>query len=105
MSTNQFNPYRDRLVKKGLVGGSVYGHVSFTLPLFERYVTEHSQGNVNAGGTFRPEGLTPAALAALNELCGVMANSFMSAVAMLEHASRLIIIAHADAVTVRELLG
>ena len=42
METNQFNPYRDRLVKKGLVNGDVYGHVSFTLPLFERFVIEHS---------------------------------------------------------------
>ncbi len=42
MSTNQFNPYRDRLVKKGLVDGSTHGYVSFTLPLFERYVVEHS---------------------------------------------------------------
>ncbi|MDO4798173.1 MAG: ATP-binding protein [Coriobacteriales bacterium] len=42
MSTNQFNPYRDRLVKKGVVDGSTYGHVSFALPLFDRYVMEHS---------------------------------------------------------------
>lgn len=42
MSTNQFNPYRDRLVKKGLIDGSTHGYVSFTLPLFERYVVEHS---------------------------------------------------------------
>lgn len=42
MSTNQFNPYRDRLVKKGVVDGSTYGHVSFSLPLFDRYVLEHS---------------------------------------------------------------
>ena len=41
MSANQFNPYRDRLVKKGVVNGSSYGRVSFTLPLFERYVEEH----------------------------------------------------------------
>lgn len=42
MTTNQFNPYRDRLVKKGIVDGSVYGYVRFCLPLFERYVVEHS---------------------------------------------------------------
>ncbi|MBR1759445.1 MAG: ATP-binding protein [Lachnospiraceae bacterium] len=41
LETNQFNPYRDRLVKRGLVDGSVYGYVIFTLPLFERYVLEH----------------------------------------------------------------
>jgi len=42
MSTNQFNPYRDRLIKKGIIDGATYGHVYFTLPLFERYVLEHS---------------------------------------------------------------
>lgn len=42
MSTNQFNPYRDRLVKRGIVDGRTYGHVRFFLPLFERYVLEHS---------------------------------------------------------------
>lgn len=42
MDTNQFNPYRDRLIKRGAVNGGVRGHVSFTLPLFERYVIEHS---------------------------------------------------------------
>ena len=43
MGTNQFNPYRDRLVKKGVVDGSTYGHVSLTLPLFGRNVLEHTQ--------------------------------------------------------------
>ena len=42
MSTNQFNPYRDRLVKKGVADGSTYGHLRFALPLFDRYVVEHS---------------------------------------------------------------
>lgn len=42
MSTNQFNPYRNRLVKKSIVDGTTYGHVSFALPLFDRYVMEHS---------------------------------------------------------------
>ena len=42
MDTNQFNPYRDRLIKRGAVNGGVRGHVSFTLPLFERYVIEHT---------------------------------------------------------------
>ena len=41
MSTNQFSPYRNRLVKKGIVDGTTYGHVSFALPLFDRYVMEH----------------------------------------------------------------
>ena len=42
METNKFNPYRDRLIKRDVVSGDVYGYVSFTLPLFERYVIEHS---------------------------------------------------------------
>lgn len=42
MSTNQFNPYRDRIVKKGVVSGSSYGSMSFILPLFERCVEEHT---------------------------------------------------------------
>lgn len=42
METNQFNPYRARLIRKGIVDGSLRGYVSFALPLFERYVIEHS---------------------------------------------------------------
>ena len=42
METNKFNPYRDRLIKRGVVSGDVYGYISFTLPLLERYVIEHS---------------------------------------------------------------
>lgn len=42
--TNQFNPYRDRLIKRGLVDGSARGYVRFMLPLFERYAIEHFEG-------------------------------------------------------------
>ena len=38
MDTNNFNPYRKRLMKKGLICGE-RGYVHFTLPLFEEYVT------------------------------------------------------------------
>lgn len=41
MTTNEFNPYRDRLVKKGVADGRTYGHLGFTLPFFEQYVIEH----------------------------------------------------------------
>lgn len=34
MSTNQFNPYRQRLIRKGVINGSEFGHVMFSLPLF-----------------------------------------------------------------------
>lgn len=42
MDANRFSPYRDRLVKRGVVDGGTYGKVSFTLPLFEQYVIEHT---------------------------------------------------------------
>lgn len=41
MSTNQFNPYRMRLVRKGIVNGEERGYVRFVLPCFEDYVREN----------------------------------------------------------------
>lgn len=41
MSTNEFNPYRQRLIKKGIVDGSKRGLLYFTLPLFENYINTH----------------------------------------------------------------
>lgn len=41
METNRFNPYRRRLIQKGIVNGDRRGYVSFTLPCFEDYVLEH----------------------------------------------------------------
>ena len=41
METNQFNPYRKRLIKKGILSGEMRGYVYFTLPLFEDYVLEN----------------------------------------------------------------
>ena len=41
IDTNQFNPYRKRLIKKGIVDGSEYGFVRFTLPFFEQFVIEN----------------------------------------------------------------
>ncbi len=38
IDTNQFNPYRKRLIKKGILNGDQRGYVSFTLPLFEQFV-------------------------------------------------------------------
>ena len=40
MSTNQFNPYRARLIRKGIVNGEKYGYLRFALPLFEEFVQE-----------------------------------------------------------------
>lgn len=41
METNAFNPYRKRLIDKGLVDGEERGVVRFTLPYFEDYILEN----------------------------------------------------------------
>ena len=41
MTSNEFNPYRQRLIKKGVIDGSHRGFVRFTLPLFEEYIHDH----------------------------------------------------------------
>ena len=41
METNQFNPYRQRLIRKGIVDGSTYGMLHFTLPLFDLFTIEN----------------------------------------------------------------
>lgn len=41
METNRFNPYRRRLIQKGIVNGDRRGYVGFALPCFEDYVLEH----------------------------------------------------------------
>ena len=38
MESNEFSPYRDRLIKRGLINGDERGIVRFTLPCFEQYV-------------------------------------------------------------------
>lgn len=40
MTSNQFNPYRRRLILKGIVNGDTRGYVTFTLPLFDEFVLE-----------------------------------------------------------------
>lgn len=45
MDTNDFNPYRKRLIKKGIINGEQRGYVYFTLPLFDKYVIENYQGD------------------------------------------------------------
>ena len=42
METNEFNPYRKRLIKKGILSGETRGYVFFTLPLFSEYVLENA---------------------------------------------------------------
>ena len=41
MENNQFNPYRKRLIRKGVLDGSERGYVRFVLPLFEQFVIEN----------------------------------------------------------------
>lgn len=41
METNEFNPYRKRLVRGGIVNGEERGYVSFTLPMFEDFVLDN----------------------------------------------------------------
>lgn len=41
IETNVFNPYRKRMIRKGILDGSEYGVVRFTLPFFERFVVEN----------------------------------------------------------------
>ena len=38
MDTNNFNPYRRRLIKKGILNGDERGSLTFTLPAFEKFV-------------------------------------------------------------------
>ena len=40
MEPNEFAPYRDRLIKKGIINGEERGTVRFELPLFEEYVKD-----------------------------------------------------------------
>ncbi|MCR5269271.1 MAG: ATP-binding protein [Lachnospiraceae bacterium] len=44
ISTNEFNPYRQRLINKGIISGKVRGIVRFELPMFEEYIAEHMFG-------------------------------------------------------------
>ena len=41
MDTNNFNPYRKRLIKRGIVNGDTYGYISFALPMFDEFVKDN----------------------------------------------------------------
>lgn len=43
MTSNEFNPYRSRLLRKGIVDGGEYGKLSFTLPFFADYIRRISE--------------------------------------------------------------
>ena len=40
MEKNEFSPYRDRLIKRGVITGEERGYVKFALPLFEEFVLD-----------------------------------------------------------------
>ena len=39
-SANQFNPYRNRLIKAGIISGRQYGVVTFSLPGFDKFALQ-----------------------------------------------------------------
>lgn len=41
VSTNEFNPYRQRLIKRGIISGDERGYVRLLLPFFDQYVLAH----------------------------------------------------------------
>ncbi len=43
METNQFNPYRDRLKKYGIINGDTHGYVTLVLPLFDEYISDKEE--------------------------------------------------------------
>lgn len=43
ISDNEWNPYRQRLIRKGLIDGSQRGLVRLTLPLFDQFIKDKSQ--------------------------------------------------------------
>ncbi len=57
--TSQFTPYRDGLIKKGMVWATKRGEVDFTVPMFDRYLRRHA-----GGGDYQPSPLSaPSGLA------------------------------------------
>ena len=40
METNEFNPYRKRLIRRGIINGEERGYVRFTLPMFADFVKD-----------------------------------------------------------------
>jgi hypothetical protein len=41
LDQNEINPYRKRLVRKGLVNGDLHGYLVFALPLFGSFVLDN----------------------------------------------------------------
>ena len=43
MTDNEWNPYRQRLIRKGVVNGSQRGFLRLTLPLFDQFIMDKIQ--------------------------------------------------------------
>ena len=41
VDSNHLNPYRKKLIRRGIVSGVTYGHLTFTLPAFGEFVKEN----------------------------------------------------------------
>lgn len=41
LSSNEFNPYRQRLIRKGIISGEERGYVQLLLPFFDQYALAH----------------------------------------------------------------
>lgn len=44
-TNNQFNPYRDRLIKAGIITGEQSGYVEFALPWFDEFALQQNEKN------------------------------------------------------------
>lgn len=42
IGTNEFNPYRKRLINRGLINGSERGYVKLVLPMFREYIRDNT---------------------------------------------------------------
>lgn len=47
LETNQFNPYRRRLIRKGIVDGIRYGYLYFVLPMFNDFVITEYENSID----------------------------------------------------------
>ena len=41
ISTNEYNPYSNRLKRKEIINGEERGYVELTLPLFDKFIIEN----------------------------------------------------------------
>ena len=41
LNTNEFNPYRQRLIRKGVISSEERGYVRLLLPFFDQYILAH----------------------------------------------------------------